>query len=688
MQSMRLLLVLRLVLHFLFPGISALTDPGDVSGLQTLYATLGSPLSLASWDFTNGDPCGQSWKGIVCVGSAVTEINLAGLGLNGQLSYNLESFKSLHVLDLSNNQLSGSIPYSLPSNLQTLNLAKNNISDSLPYSLSTLTGLVNLYVGSNFMTGNLVDVFSNLGNLTVLDVSFNSMSGDLPQSLSALYSLSSLYLQNNGFTGDLNVLANLNLQNLNVENNNFTGWLPASFSSIPNLRFSNNSFSSSPAPPPPPFTPPPPTPPSFRQGPISQTPSESPVTAKKSSNKGGAIAGIVISLLLGFILAGAVIVFLNRRSRHNLNDEEKFQSTAPVLGVYTPEEPVKGKNEYRASLLPSDTVTRPPPSGSFKEPILDKILGRKISSRRGKNTISASAISISDLQLATNSFSQEHLLGTSVLGPVYRGELPDGKLLAIRNIDLSVAPSLEREEEFIEIVSNISHLRHTNLAELVGYCADHGQRLLIYDYFQRGSLSDILHVWDESFRTELTWNIRVKITLGMARALEYLHEECQPAIIHRNFKSANILLDEDFNPHLSDSGIASLISSTVIPTGYRAPECTMTGIYTWQSDVYSFGVVMLELLTGRKPMDSTRPRAEQSLVRWATPQLHDFDSLASMVDPFLNGTCPAKSLSRYADIIAQCIQPEMEFRPPMSEVVQSLVRLMQRASLKRRPGED
>jgi len=118
--------------------------------------------------------------------------------------------------------------------------------------------------------------------------------------------------------------------------------------------------------------------------------------------------------------------------------------------------------------------------------------------------------------------------------------------------------------------------------------------------------------------------------------------------------------------------------------GYTAPEVDMTGQYTLKSDVYSFGVVMLELLTGRRPFDSSRPRSEQSLVLWATPQLHDIDALDRMVDPALKGLYPAKSLSRFADVLALCVQPEPEFRPPMSEVVQALVRLVQRANMTKR----
>ncbi|KAF2614294.1 hypothetical protein F2Q70_00013261 [Brassica cretica] len=192
-------------------------------------------------------------------------------------------------------------------------------------------------------------------------------------------------------------------------------------------------------------------------------------------------------------------------------------------------------------------------------------------------------------------------------------------------------------------------------------------------------------------------SIYFSVALGTAKALEYLHEVCLPSVVHRNFKSANILLDEELNPHLSDCGLAALnpnterrVSTQMVGSfGYSSPEFALSGIYTVKSDVYTFGVVMLELLTGRKPLDSSRTRAEQSLVRWATPQLHDIDALSKMVDPSLNGMYPAKSLSRFADIIALCIQPEPEFRPPMSEVVQQLVRLVQRASVvKRRSSDD
>jgi serine/threonine protein kinase len=294
---------------------------------------------------------------------------------------------------------------------------------------------------------------------------------------------------------------------------------------------------------------------------------------------------------------------------------------------------------------------------------------------------------VSDLQVATNSFSVDNLLGEGTFGRVYRAQFEDGKVLAVKKIDSSALPT-DTADDFTEIVSKIAHLDHENVTKLDGYCSEHGQHLVVYEFHRNGSLHDFLHLAEEESKP-LIWNPRVKIALGTARALEYLHEVCSPSIVHKNIKSANILLDSELNPHLSDSGLASFLPTAnellnQNDEGYSAPETSMSGQYSLKSDVYSFGVVMLELLTGRKPFDSTRSRSEQSLVRWATPQLHDIDALGKMVDPALKGLYPVKSLSRFADVIALCVQPEPEFRPPMSEVVQALVVLVQRANMSKR----
>ncbi|XP_058218035.1 protein STRUBBELIG-RECEPTOR FAMILY 3-like isoform X2 [Rhododendron vialii] len=333
----------------------------------------------------------------------------------------------------------------------------------------------------------------------------------------------------------------------------------------------------------------------------------------------------------------------------------------------------------------------PPPPPQFDKVIVNPIAPATATTERPSTQtplpqIAVKSYTIASLQQYTNSFSQENFIGSGMLGNVYRAELPDGKLLAVKKLDKR-ASSQQKDAEFLDLVNHIDQIRHANVEELMGYCAEHGQRLLIYEYCSNGTLQDALHS-DDGFKNQLMWNTRIRMALGAARALEYLHEVFEPPIIHRNFKSANVLLDDELSVHVSDCGLAPLISSGSVSQlsgnlltayGYGAPEFE-SGICTSKSDVYSFGVVMLELLTGRKSHDSTRSRAEQFLVRWAIPQLHDIDALSRMVDPSLKGEYPVKSLSHFADIISRCVQHEPEYRPPISEVVHDLLEMIRRES--------
>ncbi|XP_054781215.1 protein STRUBBELIG-RECEPTOR FAMILY 7-like [Prosopis cineraria] len=676
-------------------AINGDTDPNDAAALRVMFSSMNSPSQLG-WPANGDDPCGQQWKGISCSGNRVTEIKLPGLGLNGMLGYQLQTLTSLINLDMSNNNLGGTIPYQLPPNAQRLNLANNNFTGEVVYSISNMTSLEYLNLGHNQLQGGLSVNFEKLSSLSTLDLSFNSLSGDLPQSLTSLSSITTMYLQSNQFTGTIDVLASLPLENLNVQNNHFTGWIPEQLKNI-NLQKDGNAWSSGPAPPPPPGTPP-----ATRStrthktggGSGRNTPSDADTSDndKKSGIGVGGIAGIVISILV----VGAIVAFflMKRRSRKPSPDMENVdnQPFAPLASSEVHE-----MKSMQTSSVPDTKTFVPSASFNLKPPPIDrhKSFDEDEFSKKPdivKKTVTAPAnvtlYSIADLQIATGSFSVDNLLGEGSFGRVYRAQFDDGEVLAVKKIDSSVLPN-DMSEDFIEVVSNISQLHHPNVTELIGYCSEHGQHLLLYEFHKSGSLHDFLHLPDEHSKP-LIWNSRVKIALGTARALEYLHEVCSPSVVHKNIKSTNILLDTELNPHLSDSGLASYIPNAGqvlnhnAGSGYEAPEVGLSGQYTLKSDVYSFGVVMLELLCGRKPFDSSRPRSEQSLVRWATPQLHDIDALTKMVDPALEGLYPVKSLSRFADVIALCVQPEPEFRPPMSEVVQALVRLVQRANMSRR----
>ncbi|KAM7262297.1 hypothetical protein ACFE04_021374 [Oxalis oulophora] len=649
------------------------TDSPDVSALNVMYTSLNSPSSLKGWKTSGGDPCGDSWDGITCSGSSVTEIRLSGLGLSGSLGYQLSNLNSVTNFDVSNNNLNNDIPYQLPPNLQHLDLSKNQFTGSMPYSVSQMTDLNYLDLGHNKIKGQLSEMFGKLTKLKMMDLSDNQFSGDLPQSFSNLTSLSTLYMQNNQFTGKINVLADLPLDDLNVEDNKFTGWVPNELKDV--AKTDGNKWSTGPAPPPPP-------------GAHSKAKRSSDSEGgDKTATHGIVIAAVIIGPLV--LIAVLVVVFSKKRSTpsalHYLEDEDKSERNRSSFTPLTSQELSGGLHtETRSSLkgshpsataidvkpLRKSTSTKSSNRVSFSEEF-----ATRLNSKRSTSVRAVSSYALADLQTATSNFDTDRLIGEGSIGRVYKAKYPDGKVLAVKKIDSSLFQG-DNAEEFSEIVTSISRVHHSNTAELVGYCSEQGHNLLLYDYYRNGSLNEFLHLSDD-FSRPLTWNTRVRIALGVARAVEYLHEIFSPPIMHKNIKSSNILLDHELSPRLSDYGLANfhLRTSQNLGVGYNAPECTKPSAYTLKSDVYSFGVVMLELLTGRMPYDSKRPKAEQSLVRWALPQLHDIEALNGMVDPALRGLYPPKALSRFADIIALCLQMEPEFRPQMSEVVQSLMRL-------------
>ncbi|XP_075487936.1 pto-interacting protein 1-like isoform X2 [Primulina tabacum] len=303
--------------------------------------------------------------------------------------------------------------------------------------------------------------------------------------------------------------------------------------------------------------------------------------------------------------------------------------------------------------------------------------------------ISVPTISVDELKDITDNFGLKSLIGEGSYGRVHHGILKSQRAAAIKKLDSSKQP----DQEFLAQISLVSRLKHENVVELLGYCVDGGLRVLAYEYAPNGSLHDILHgrkgVRGAQPGPVLSWAQRVKIAVGAAKGLEYLHEKAQPHMIHRDIKSSNVLLFNDDVAKIADFDLsnqgpnmtARLHSTRVLGTfGYHAPEYAMTGQLSSKSDVYSFGVVLLELLTGRKPVDNTLPRTQQSLVTWATPQLRE-DKVKQCVDARLNGEYPPKAVAKMAAVAALCVQYEADFRPNMSIVVNALQPL-----LNTRPG--
>lgn len=292
-------------------------------------------------------------------------------------------------------------------------------------------------------------------------------------------------------------------------------------------------------------------------------------------------------------------------------------------------------------------------------------------------TGSAKTFSASDIEKATDYFAASRIVGEGGFGRVYSGLLEDGTKVAVKVLKRD---DQQGSREFLAEVEMLSRLHHRNLVTLIGICTEERIRCLVYELIPNGSVESHLHGVDKE-TSPLDWGTRMKIALGAARGLAYLHEDSSPRVIHRDFKASNILLEHDFTPKVSDFGLARTamdeenrhISTRVMGTfGYVAPEYAMTGHLLVKSDVYSYGVVLLELLSGRKPVDMSQPPGQENLVAWARPLLASKEGLETIIDPCLKPDFPFDSVAKVAAIASMCVQPEVSHRPFMGEVVQAL----------------
>ncbi|KAB2618305.1 serine/threonine-protein kinase [Pyrus ussuriensis x Pyrus communis] len=288
---------------------------------------------------------------------------------------------------------------------------------------------------------------------------------------------------------------------------------------------------------------------------------------------------------------------------------------------------------------------------------------------------------LGELKMITQSFSSSNFLGEGGFGPVHKGFIDDklrpglaAQPVAVKLLDLD---GTQGHREWLTEVVFLGQLRHPHLVKLIGYCCEDEHRLLVYEYMPRGSLENQLF---RRYSVSLPWSTRMKIALGAAKGLAFLHEAEKP-VIYRDFKASNILLDSDYTPKLSDFGLAkdgpegdeTHVSTRVMGTqGYAAPEYIMTGHLTAMSDVYSFGVVLLELLTGRRSVDKNRPQREQNLVEWARPMLNEPRKLSRIMDPRLEGQYSELGARKAAALAFQCLSHRPKQRPKISEVVKTL----------------
>ncbi|XP_044462900.1 proline-rich receptor-like protein kinase PERK1 [Mangifera indica] len=513
---------------------------------------------------------------------------------------------------------------------------------------------------------------------------------------------------------------------------------PTTPSATPPAASSPPPPSSTPASPPPPSTPssgnsPPPPTSSGTPTPSPPTAASSPPPPSSSSSAGGGVStGLVVGLVIGglAILVVFSLLFLccrKKKKRRNYEagyympppppgpkvdpyggQQHQWQHNVPPPAAHVittrpkppPPPPVASLPPHLRVHSPSPHPPPPPPPPPFMSSS-----GGSGSNYSGPDNslpppspgislgFSKSTFTYEELSRATDGFSDANLLGQGGFGYVHKGVLPNGKEVAVKQLK---AGSGQGEREFQAEVEIISRVHHKHLVTLVGYCIVESQRMLVYEFVPNNTLEFHLH---GKGRPTMDWPTRLKIALGSAKGLAYLHEDCYPKIIHRDIKAANILLDFKFEAKVADFGLAKFssdvnthVSTRVMGTfGYLAPEYASSGKLTEKSDIFSFGVMLLELITGRRPVDSSHSYMEDSLVDWARPLLDqaledgNFDSL---VDPRLQNNYDHNEMGQMVACAAACVRHSARRRPKTSQIVRALEGAMSLSDLNEgiRPG--
>lgn len=503
-----------------------------------------------------------------------------------------------------------------------VDLGNAALSGMLVSQLGQLKNLQYLELYSNNISGQIPSDLGNLTSLVSLDLYLNALSGSIPDTLGKLSKLRFLRLNNNTLSGSIPMsLTNVTtLQVLDLSNNHLSGPVPdnGSFSLFTPISFANNLNLCGPVT----GKPCPGSPPFSPPPPFIAPPTPSPGSSATST---GAIAGGVA--------AGAALLF-----------------AAPAIGFawWRRRKPQEHFFDVPAEEDPEVHL------GQLKR------------------------FSLRELQVATDSFSNKNILGRGGFGKVYKGRLADGTLVAVKRLKEERTPG--GELQFQTEVEMISMAVHRNLLRLRGFCMTPTERLLVYPYMANGSVASCLRERPPN-DPPLKWATRKLIALGSARGLSYLHDHCDPKIIHRDVKAANILLDEDFEAVVGDFGLAKLMDykDTHVTTavrgtiGHIAPEYLSTGKSSEKTDVFGYGIMLLELITGQRAFDLARLANDDDvmLLDWVKGLLKE-KKLEMLVDPDLSNNYIDEEVEQLIQVALLCTQGSPMERPKMSEVVRML----------------
>lgn len=684
MGSIHFLISLSLVLAFFSPP--RVYGNAELGALLQLKASLDPEgRYLRSWT-EDGDPCSGKFEGVACnEHSKVANVSLQGKGLSGRLSPAVAELRCLSGLYLHYNNLSGEIPKEIASltELTDLYLNVNNLSGAIPYEIGNMTSLQVLQLCCNKLTGSIPTQMGSLKRLSVLALQYNRISGQIPASLGNLLMLKRLDLSFNKFLGTIPAkLAGIpSLEVLDIQNSSLSGVVSPAFKRLKEgFKCANNpglcgvGFSTLRA-----CTsldmnrvnvdglplgpnlngtvgtaPPKANPESVD---INTNCSQNHCTKSTKFPQAAVMAG-VISLIV--TLAGGVflaLVWYRRKKQKVGNTSDPSDSQLSTD---------QAKEFYRRSPSPLVSLEY----SNAWDPLADGRNGLGFSF--SQEYLTNYWFNMEDVESATQYFSELNLLGRSKFSSVYKGVLRDGSLVAVKSINVTSCKS--EEAEFLKGLHLLFSLRHENLVKLKGFCCSRGRGecFLIYDFVPNGNLSQYLDVEDGRNQV-LDWSKRVSIISGIAKGIGYLHSdgENKPAMIHQNISVEKVLINQQFNALISDSGLPKLLADDIVfstlktsaAMGYLAPEYITTGRFTEKSDVYAFGVIVLQVIAGKLQLNTLMRLAAESC------RYEEF------VDTNLKGQFSEPEAAALAKLGLVCTHELPDQRPTMETVIQELSNL-------------
>ncbi|XP_068653887.1 receptor-like protein kinase 7 [Aristolochia californica] len=537
-------------------------------------------------------------------------IDLSGNDFEGPVTSDIQNAKTLSLLVIAYNRFSGQLPPQISgaTSLVFIDARSNQLSGEVPPEIGELKNLNGLYLQKNMLTGKIPEELASCVSLNEINLSDNSLSGDIPASLSSLRSLNSLNLSNNHLSGHITAsLSTMRLSLLDLSNNRLSGPIPQALQ----VGAYERSFDGNPD--------------------LCSTTESRFRPCRSNSGKSHELRTLLSCFLAGLVVLVACV----------------------ACYIYS-----KKRKSYLKRLLKED-------SWDLK---------------------SFQVLTFTEREIL-NAMKQENLIGKGGFGNVYKVVPANGKELAVKHIWnmkpnglKSSSPMLRKRpaksSELDAEVATLSSIRHVNLVKLYCSITSEDSSLLVYEYLPNGSLWDRMHT---SGKVELDWMTRYGIAIGAAKGLEYLHHGCERPIIHRDVKSSNILLDEFFKPRIADFGLAKIVQSNncedsthvIAGThGYIAPEYGYTYKVNEKSDVYSFGVVLMELVTGKKPIEPEFGE-NKDLVWWISSRMSSRDSIMGVVDARIPEP-ERKDAVKMLRVAVLCTARLPALRPSMRTVVQML----------------